>query len=116
MCFVVTCWERADLLALVCGVYCESVTFPIGNLGQVWYLIVSIPDLGTLTYFVYSSNFIRLSDLALDDNKTCAPSSSSLALEFIDQKPLVMISKSDTSFSSMDIFLNASLVILQKYL
>ena len=29
MCFVVTCWERADLLALVCGVYCESVTFPL---------------------------------------------------------------------------------------
>ena len=49
MCFVVTCWERADLLALVCGVYCE---FPIGILGQVWYLIVSIPDLCTLTYFV----------------------------------------------------------------
>ena len=23
MCFVVTCWERADLLDLVCGVYCE---------------------------------------------------------------------------------------------
>ena len=29
MCFVVTCWERAILLALVCGVYCESVTFPL---------------------------------------------------------------------------------------
>ena len=28
MCFVVTCWERADLLALVCGVYYEFVTFP----------------------------------------------------------------------------------------
>ena len=28
-CFVVTCWERADLLALVCGVYCEFVTFPL---------------------------------------------------------------------------------------
>ena len=28
MCFVVTCRERADLLALVCGVYCEFVTFP----------------------------------------------------------------------------------------
>ena len=31
MCLVVTCWERADLLALVCGVlpaYCEFVTFP----------------------------------------------------------------------------------------
>ena len=27
MCFVVTCWERADLLALVCGVSYEFVTF-----------------------------------------------------------------------------------------
>ena len=25
--------------------------FPIGILGQVWYLIVSIPDLCTLTYY-----------------------------------------------------------------
>ena len=29
--------------------------FPIGILGQVWYLIVSIPDLCTLTYFRWSS-------------------------------------------------------------
>ena len=29
MCFVVTCWERADLLALVCGVCYEFVTFPL---------------------------------------------------------------------------------------
>ena len=29
MCFVVTCWERADLLALVCGVCCEFVTFAL---------------------------------------------------------------------------------------
>ena len=29
MCFVVTCWERADLLALVCCVFCEFVTFPL---------------------------------------------------------------------------------------
>ena len=28
MCFVVTCWDRADLLAFVCGVCCEFVTFP----------------------------------------------------------------------------------------
>ena len=28
MCYGITCWERADLLALVCGVYCEFVTFP----------------------------------------------------------------------------------------
>ena len=27
--------------------------FPIGILGQVWYLIVSTPDLCTLTYFPY---------------------------------------------------------------
>ena len=36
---------------------CEFVTvFPIGILGQVWYLIVSIPDLCTLTYFAYNSS------------------------------------------------------------
>ena len=29
MCFVVTCWERADILALVCGVYSEFFTFPL---------------------------------------------------------------------------------------
>ena len=29
MCFVVTSRERADLLALVCGVYCKFVTFPL---------------------------------------------------------------------------------------
>ena len=51
MCLVVTCWERADLLALVCGVLLLVCHFPIGILGQVWYLIVSIPDLCTLTYF-----------------------------------------------------------------
>ena len=58
MCFVVTCWERADLLALVCGVSCEFVTFPCGILGQVWYLIVSIPDLCILTYFVFGLGFV----------------------------------------------------------
>ena len=52
MCFGVTCWERADLLALVCGVGLRVCHFPIGILGHVWYLIVSIPDLCTLTYFV----------------------------------------------------------------
>ena len=35
MCFVVTCWERADLLTLVCGVYCEFVTFPLVSLVSV---------------------------------------------------------------------------------
>ena len=48
---VVTCWERADLLALVGDVYCIFVTFPCGILGQMWYLIVSFPDLFRLYYF-----------------------------------------------------------------
>ena len=49
---MVTCWERADLLDLVGDVYCISVTFPCGILGQVWYLVVSFPDLCHLPYFV----------------------------------------------------------------
>ena len=28
-----------------------SLSLPIGILGQVWYLIVSIPDLCTITYY-----------------------------------------------------------------
>ena len=31
-CLVVTWRERADLLALVCDVYCDNVTFPFGIL------------------------------------------------------------------------------------
>ena len=31
---------------------CVFVTFPGGILGQVWYLIVSIPDLCHVSYFV----------------------------------------------------------------
>ena len=41
-CLMVTLRERADLLSLVCDVYCDFVTFPFGILRQVWYLIVSI--------------------------------------------------------------------------
>ena len=53
MCLVVTCWERADLLGLVCGFLLWVCHFPIGIFGQLWYLIVSIPDLCTLTYLLY---------------------------------------------------------------
>ena len=51
VCLVVTCLERADLLALVCTVKLWVCYFPVGILGRVWYLIVSIPDLCILTYF-----------------------------------------------------------------
>ena len=47
---VVTCWERADLLALVGDVYCIFVTYPCGILGQVWYLIALFPDLCHLSF------------------------------------------------------------------
>ena len=50
-CLVVTCWERADLSALVCVVYCDFVTFSFGILGQAWYFIVSISDPCCLSYF-----------------------------------------------------------------
>ena len=58
-CLVVTCWERADHLALVCEVLLCFVTFPCGILGQVWYLIVSIPELCHLSYFNFR---IQLTD------------------------------------------------------
>ena len=50
---VITCWERADLLTLLCVMFpCVFVTFPYGVPGQVWYLIVTIPDLCLLLDFV----------------------------------------------------------------
>ena len=49
-CILVTCWERAGLLALVDVVYCIFVTFPCGILAQVRYLIESFPDLCRLFY------------------------------------------------------------------
>ena len=52
--FVVTSWDTADLLAFVSDVYCIFVTSPCDILGQVWYLIVSFPDLCRLSYFAYS--------------------------------------------------------------
>ena len=48
---MVTCWERADLLALVCDVLLCRCHFPISIMGQWWRLIVSIPDLCPLSYF-----------------------------------------------------------------
>ena len=49
---VVTCLERACLLALLCVMFsCVFVTFPCGVLGRVRYLIVSISDLCLISYF-----------------------------------------------------------------
>ena len=54
MCFVVTCWERADLLVLVCGVYCEFVTFPLVSwvrCGTCLYRFLIFAPLLTLSIF-----------------------------------------------------------------
>ena len=53
--FICALWSPAgkgltSLLSFVVS-NCEFVTCPIGILGQVWHLIVSIPDLFTLTDF-----------------------------------------------------------------
>ena len=58
-CLVVTCWERADLLALVGNVYFKFVTFRCGILGQVWYLIVSFPDLCLLSLLPSADFFFK---------------------------------------------------------
>ena len=52
--------QRADLLALVCDVYSDFVTFPFGIFGQVWYLIVLIPDPCCLSYFDLSPFYILI--------------------------------------------------------
>ena len=46
-----TCAGPEGQTGLVRDVYCIFVTFPCGNLGQVWNLIVSFSDLCHLSYF-----------------------------------------------------------------
>ena len=67
MCFVVTCWERADLLALVCGVFCEFVTFPLVSwvrCGTRLYRFLIFAPLLTLTWRKH------IEDTATKANKT----------------------------------------------
>ena len=42
--------------------------FPIGILGQVWYLIASIPDLCTLSYGAVTYKRIKLTDAEWTEN------------------------------------------------
>ena len=51
---VATCWESAGLLALLYVMFsCVIVTFPCVVLGQVWYLILSIPGFYLLLNNIY---------------------------------------------------------------
>ena len=60
--FIAALWSPAgkwlpSTLTLVCDVYCVFVTFPYIIPGQVWYLIVSFPDICRLFYFNCNSFF-----------------------------------------------------------
>ena len=49
---LVTCWETADLLSFLYVMFsCVLVTFPYDFVGQLWHLIVSIPDVCLLFFF-----------------------------------------------------------------
>ena len=48
---VVTCWERAELLALLYVMFHCVYHISMGVLGQVWYLIASVHDLCIISYF-----------------------------------------------------------------
>ena len=56
--FIAALWSPAGKgltsCSLVCDVLCVFVTFPCGILGQVWYLIVSIPDLCLLVLWFWA--------------------------------------------------------------
>ena len=55
--FIAASWSPAEkgltfwLMLMMFIVF--FITFPYGILGQVWYMIVSFPDLCRLSYFVY---------------------------------------------------------------
>ena len=55
--FICALWSPAGK-GLTSGVLLLVFYFTNGILGQVWYLIVSIPDLCTLTYFVVISGLL----------------------------------------------------------
>ena len=58
LCLCLVCFLqpwKADLLALLYVMFsCVFFTFPYGVLGQVWYLILSIPDICLLLFTLLS--------------------------------------------------------------
>ena len=72
---MVACWGVLGwpLGSRLCCLAVSFFYFPIGILGQVWYLIVSIPDLCPLSYFVSSAlvNSAEQSDFANTDIRRC---------------------------------------------
>ena len=83
---VVTFWERANRLALLSVVFsCVFITFLCGVLGRECYLIVLIPNICLLPYFVISNNnFFIFSDSLSELKAMNHTSSKNLQI----QKPL----------------------------
>ena len=51
-CLFLAALQSPALKRLLCVMFpCVFVTFPYGVFGQVWYLVVSIPDIYLLLYF-----------------------------------------------------------------
>ena len=93
---VVTCGETADLLAcLNLKFSCFFVTFPCGVLGQVWCLIVSIPNLCLVTHF--HNVKINLGSSLIECCKTHIPN-------ITNKDPIILQTKTagDWSISSGD--------------
>ena len=55
--FIAALWSPPGKVLTSCLSFmmfnCDFVYFPCGILGQVWYLVVSIPDLCHFSYFQY---------------------------------------------------------------
>ena len=57
-CLFIAAWERVNLMAVLYVMFSLCfVTFPCGVLGQVWYLIVLIPDLCLNSYLLSKRKF-----------------------------------------------------------
>ena len=91
---VITCWERTDLLVLLCVMFpCVFGTFPYGVSGQVWYLIISTPDLCLPLYFLRFCSSQTIYSVLLnnikDENKSALLIYMYIVLLLVDIKIMV---------------------------
>ena len=63
---------------------CDFVTFPCGILGQVWYLIVFIPDLCCLSYFYKNHSCQTALVKLIDQGMPCIDKGDFVDTPFLD--------------------------------
>ena len=66
MCFVVNCWEGVDLLALVCGVFCEFVTFPLVSWVRCGTCVTSL----TVSHTGFTEHIIIKGNVVIVDSRS----------------------------------------------